>query len=67
MLSLLLSWPGVLHFCSPHDNAGFKAIVDVLYLNQLEVRVRNLAIILIFKLRSINQFLRVISRKLYWI
>ncbi|GJQ71662.1 rictor [Trypoxylus dichotomus] len=38
MLSILLSWPGILHFCSPHDNFGFKAIVDVLYLNQLEVR-----------------------------
>ncbi|KRT79746.1 hypothetical protein AMK59_7830, partial [Oryctes borbonicus] len=38
MLSLLLSWPGILHFCSPLDNFGFKAIVDVLYLNQLEVR-----------------------------
>ncbi|KAK9696755.1 Rapamycin-insensitive companion of mTOR, middle domain [Popillia japonica] len=38
MLSLLLSWPGILHFCSPHDNSGFKAIVQVLYLNQLEVR-----------------------------
>ncbi|XP_030749931.1 rapamycin-insensitive companion of mTOR [Sitophilus oryzae] len=38
LLTILRSWPGVLHFCSPKDQGGFKAIVDVLYLNQLEVR-----------------------------
>lgn len=39
LLTLLKSWPGLLHFCSPRDQGGFKAIVDVLYLNQREVRV----------------------------
>lgn len=38
LLTILRSWPGVLHFCSPKDHGGFKAIVDVLYLNQREVR-----------------------------
>lgn len=40
LLSILRSWPGILHFCSPNDKSGLKAIVDVLYLEQLEVRVR---------------------------
>lgn len=39
LLSILRSWPGILHFCSPTNPSGLKAIVDVLYLNQLEVRV----------------------------
>ncbi|KAK9881647.1 hypothetical protein WA026_017167 [Henosepilachna vigintioctopunctata] len=38
MLSILRSWPGLLHFCSPNNRSGLKAIVDILYLNQLEVR-----------------------------
>ncbi|KAF5269709.1 hypothetical protein FQA39_LY08632 [Lamprigera yunnana] len=38
LLSLLRSWPGILHFCSPSNAIGLKAIVDILYLNQLEVR-----------------------------
>lgn len=38
LLTILRSWPGILCFCSPEDNIGFKAIVDVLRLNQLEVR-----------------------------
>ncbi|XP_022918120.2 rapamycin-insensitive companion of mTOR [Onthophagus taurus] len=38
LLSLLRSWSGILHLCDPFDSKGFKAIVDVLYLNQLEVR-----------------------------
>lgn len=39
LLTILKSWPGLLHFCSPRDHAGFKAIVDVLYLKQREVSV----------------------------
>ncbi|KAK5644405.1 hypothetical protein RI129_005705 [Pyrocoelia pectoralis] len=38
LLSVLRSWPGILHFCSPTNSLGLKAIVDILYLNQLEVR-----------------------------
>ncbi|CAH1957732.1 unnamed protein product [Acanthoscelides obtectus] len=38
LLTILRSWSGILHFCSPNDRSGFKAIVDVLYLKQLEVR-----------------------------
>lgn len=40
LLSILRSWPGILHFCSPNNTLGLKAIVDILYLNQLEVRVK---------------------------
>lgn len=39
LLSILRSWPGLLHFCDPLNESGFRAIVAVLYLNQLEVRV----------------------------
>uniref|UniRef100_A0A1Y1M3X9 Rapamycin-insensitive companion of mTOR n=1 Tax=Photinus pyralis TaxID=7054 RepID=A0A1Y1M3X9_PHOPY len=38
LLSVFRSWPGILHFCSPTNSLGLKAIVDILYLNQLEVR-----------------------------
>nr|XP_023027367.1 rapamycin-insensitive companion of mTOR [Leptinotarsa decemlineata] len=38
LLSILRSWSGILHFCSPNDKGGFRAIVEVLYLQQLEVR-----------------------------
>ncbi|CAH0555004.1 unnamed protein product [Brassicogethes aeneus] len=38
LLSVLRSWSGILHFCNPRDQTGFKAVVDVLYLDQLEVR-----------------------------
>lgn len=40
LLTILRSWPGILHFCSPANLSGLKAIVEVLYLDQLEVRVR---------------------------
>lgn len=39
LLSVLRSWPGILEFCDPNKPSGLKAIVDVLYLNQMEVRV----------------------------
>lgn len=39
LLSVLRSWTGVIEFCDPKRPSGLKAIVDVLYLNQLEVRV----------------------------
>lgn len=38
MLSVLRSWPGALEFCNPTKASGLKAIIDILYLNQLEVR-----------------------------
>ncbi|KAL1513243.1 hypothetical protein ABEB36_002676 [Hypothenemus hampei] len=38
LLTILKSWPGVLHFCNPRDQGGFRAVVDVLYLKQREVR-----------------------------
>ncbi|XP_076618196.1 rapamycin-insensitive companion of Tor [Colletes latitarsis] len=38
LLSILRSYPGVLHFCRPDDNSGLKAIADILYVEQLEVR-----------------------------
>lgn len=38
LLSVLRSWPGILHFCSPTNASGLRAVVEVLYLNQLEVR-----------------------------
>ncbi|XP_076265709.1 rapamycin-insensitive companion of Tor isoform X2 [Rhynchophorus ferrugineus] len=38
LLTILRSWPGVLHFCNPRDQGGFRAIIEILYLNQLEVR-----------------------------
>lgn len=39
LLTVLRSWPGILHFCGPRDQTGFRAVVEVLYLNQLEIRV----------------------------
>lgn len=39
LLSVLRSWAGTIEFCDPTKPSGLKAIVDVLYLNQLEVRV----------------------------
>ncbi|XP_003700779.2 rapamycin-insensitive companion of Tor isoform X1 [Megachile rotundata] len=38
LLSILRSYSGVLHFCRPDDNSGLKAIADILYVEQLEVR-----------------------------
>ncbi|KAH8386683.1 hypothetical protein KR093_001958, partial [Drosophila rubida] len=38
LLSVLRSWTGTLEFCDPSKPSGLKAIVDVLYLNQIEVR-----------------------------
>ncbi|KAK3927944.1 Rapamycin-insensitive companion of mTOR [Frankliniella fusca] len=38
LLSILRSWPGLLQFCNPAGNSGLQALVDVLYLKQLEVR-----------------------------
>nr|CAD7403074.1 unnamed protein product [Timema cristinae] len=38
LLSVLRSWPGILHFCHPSNSSGLQAIVSVLYLKQLEVR-----------------------------
>ncbi|CRK92792.1 CLUMA_CG006294, isoform A [Clunio marinus] len=38
LLSVLRSWTGALEFCNPSKASGLKAIIDILYLNQLEVR-----------------------------
>lgn len=38
LLSILRSWPGLLHFCNPTGNSGLRALVDILYLKQLEIR-----------------------------
>ena len=38
LLSVLRSYPGVLHFCHPNDTSGLKAIVDILYVEQLDIR-----------------------------
>lgn len=39
LLSILRSWSGILHFCGPSNQSGLRAMVQVLYFNQLEVRV----------------------------
>lgn len=38
LLSVLRSYSGVINFCNPNDNSGLKAIADILYVEQLEVR-----------------------------
>lgn len=38
LLSVLRSWAGTIEFCNPNKASGLKAIIDILYLNQLEVR-----------------------------
>ncbi|KAJ8687622.1 hypothetical protein QAD02_023416 [Eretmocerus hayati] len=38
LLSVLRSYSGVIHFCHPNENSGLKAICDILYVEQLEVR-----------------------------
>lgn len=38
LLSVLRSWAGTIEFCNPSKPSGLKAIIDILYLNQLEVR-----------------------------
>ncbi|XP_014226936.1 rapamycin-insensitive companion of mTOR [Trichogramma pretiosum] len=38
LLSVLRSYSGLLHFCHPHENSGLKAIADILYVEQLQVR-----------------------------
>ncbi|XP_028898249.2 rapamycin-insensitive companion of mTOR isoform X2 [Zeugodacus cucurbitae] len=38
LLSVLRSWTGTIEFCNPSKPSGLKAIVDTLYLNQMEVR-----------------------------
>lgn len=39
LLSVLRSWTGTIEFCDPSKPSGLKAIVDALYLNQIEIRV----------------------------
>ncbi|XP_024946921.1 rapamycin-insensitive companion of mTOR [Cephus cinctus] len=38
LLSVLRSYSGVIHFCHPNNSSGLRAISDVLYVEQLEVR-----------------------------
>lgn len=37
LLSVLRSFPGILHFCHPNENSGLKAITNILYVEQLQV------------------------------
>lgn len=53
LLSILRSWSGIIEFCDPSRASGLKAIVDILYLNQLEVRKAVLD--LLYELLSIPQ------------
>ncbi|ALC49697.1 rictor [Drosophila busckii] len=53
LLSVLRSWTGTLEFCDPSKPSGLKAIVDALYLNQIEVRKAILD--LLYELLSIPQ------------
>lgn len=38
LLSVLRSFNGAVEFCNPNKPSGLKAVIDILYLNQLEVR-----------------------------
>ncbi|KAL7046361.1 hypothetical protein ACKWTF_002551 [Chironomus riparius] len=38
LLSVLRSYNGAVEFCNPNKSSGLKAVIDILYLNQLEVR-----------------------------
>uniref|UniRef100_A0A182JFG1 Uncharacterized protein n=1 Tax=Anopheles atroparvus TaxID=41427 RepID=A0A182JFG1_ANOAO len=38
LLSVLRSWAGTIEFCNPHRPSGLKALIEILYLNQLEIR-----------------------------
>ncbi|CAD6237301.1 GSCOCG00002240001-RA-CDS [Cotesia congregata] len=38
LLSVLRSYAGIIHFCNPNDNAGLKAVIDIMHVEQLEVR-----------------------------
>ncbi|XP_068141210.1 LOW QUALITY PROTEIN: rapamycin-insensitive companion of mTOR [Drosophila tropicalis] len=53
LLSVLRSWTGTLEFCDPSKPSGLKAIVDALYLNQVEVRKAILD--LLYELLSLPQ------------
>ncbi|XP_030564623.1 rapamycin-insensitive companion of mTOR [Drosophila novamexicana] len=53
LLSVLRSWTGTLEFCDPSKPSGLKAIVDALYLNQIEVRKAILD--LLYELLSVPQ------------
>ncbi|XP_017150826.1 rapamycin-insensitive companion of mTOR [Drosophila miranda] len=53
LLSVLRSWTGTLEFCDPSKPSGLQAIVDALYLNQVEVRKAILD--LLYELLSLPQ------------
>ncbi|XP_052866141.1 rapamycin-insensitive companion of mTOR [Anopheles cruzii] len=38
LLSVLRSWAGTIEFCDPHRPSGLRALIEILYLNQLEIR-----------------------------
>ncbi|KAK0085804.1 hypothetical protein PV326_005791 [Microctonus aethiopoides] len=38
LISVLRSYSGIMNFCHPNNNSGVKAIADILYVDQLEVR-----------------------------
>lgn len=67
LLSVLRSWPGFLHFCDPMNESGLRAIVDVLYLNQLEVRVsQNSLVILLVSVHNPSYLLDSCTPVQYW-
>lgn len=37
-MSILKSWAGIIEFCNPRNISGLKAIINILYLNQTDVR-----------------------------
>lgn len=53
-MSVLRSWAGTIEFCDPNKPSGLKAIVDILYLNQLEVRVSNVSVTLLMARNVVN-------------
>ncbi|KAL9882938.1 rapamycin-insensitive companion of Tor isoform 1-T1 [Glossina fuscipes fuscipes] len=53
LLSVLRSWIGTIEFCDPSKQSGLKAIVDALFLNQIEVRKAILE--LLYELLSLPQ------------
>lgn len=68
LLSVLRSWTGTLEFCDPSKPSGLKAIVDALYLNQVEVRVSRLnSYLLLSPIYSLLLLSCFYCRKQYWI
>lgn len=39
LISVLRSYAGVIHFCHPNESSGIKAMSDILYVEELGVRI----------------------------